>query len=229
MNNTTRHLTLAAAILAIPGLSAPAGAALVKYAYTGNAFTDINLSPGIGDVRDLGVQIEFTVDELLLPKNGRAILDVDDYSSTRVPFSFNFSLGQYYTIDTASFYTNPDNSGKDPHFHTYYVRDARIEFDTDADGHLSGNWDAKINKHEYGRPGLLSGVSIRSFSNGLNSIDSGDLLYLSGSITNNPGAWTRITSPVPEPVSWIFFSIGLGVLLLAKARQVRTARLDTSF
>ena len=231
MINITRHLTLAAAIIAITGLSAPAGAALVQYSYTGNPFTvtDINQGPSVGDIRDLVVRIGFIVDESLLPRNGHVILDARDYSSALVPFKFSFSLvsaslGQIYTINSASFYTPPDNSGIDPHFHTYADRDARIEFDTDANGHLSGNWDAKINDRLYGRPGLLAGTSIRS-SNFVDSVEfsSGEvtaLIYRNGSITNNPGTWTRIT-PVPEPGSWILFSIGLGVLLV-KARQVRT-------
>lgn len=213
MDRIVRYLAITTAILASVGLCTPVNAALVQYTYTGNTFTYID-PPGFGDV---GVNISFIVEESLLPKNGRAILDVDDYSGARIPFTFSFGLGQFYRMDTAAFYTNPNNAGVDPHFQTYYDRSARIEFDTDADGHFSGNWSAVLNKHEYGRPGLLGGVSISSVANGLAAMDSGELIYsVSGSVTGNPGAWTRQLAPVPLPASGFLFGFAIAGLGLSK-------------
>ena len=213
MNTIVRYLALITAILASVGLSTPVNAALIQYTYTGNTFTDIYPS----DFGDVGLNISFSVEESLLPKNGRAILDVDDYSGARIPFSFSFGLGQFYRMDTAAFYTNPSNAGVDPHFQTYYDRSARIEFDTDADGHLRGNWSAVLNKHEYGRPGLLGGVSISSVANGFSSVDSGELIYsVSGSVTGNPGNWTRQLAPVPLPASGFLFGFAIAGLGLRK-------------
>ncbi|CAD6879899.1 hypothetical protein [Methylomonas albis] len=212
MNSIVRYLALTTAILASVGSSTPATAALVQYTYTGNTFTDI-YPPGFGDI---GLNISFIVEESLLPKNGRAVLDVDDYSSGRVPFTFSFGLGQYYKIDTAEFYANPNNAGVDPHFQTYFDRSARIEFDTDAEGHFSGNWSAVLNKHEYGRPGLLGGVSISSSAYSFSSVDSAEFYGVSGSVTGNPGTWVRQLAPVPLPVSGFLFSFAIAGLGLRK-------------
>lgn len=215
MNIIVRYLALTFSIIVSAGLCTPATAALVQYTYTGNTFTDI-YPPGLGDV---GVNISFIVDESLLPKNGRAVLDVDDYSGARIPFTFSFGLGQYFKIDTAGVFTNPNNTGGDPHFQTYYDRSARIEFDTDADGHLRGNWNAVLNKHEYGRPGLLGGVSISSVANGLNSVDAGELIYsLTGSVTGNPGTWERLLAPVPLPSAMLLFGSAVVGLCIGRRR-----------
>ncbi|WP_140914190.1 hypothetical protein [Methylomonas koyamae] len=219
MNTFVRYLALIVALLSFFVLSSlPATAALVRYTYTGNTFTDV-FPLGVGDI---GVNISFVVEETLLPKSGRAILDVDDYTSGRIPFTFIFGLGKYYKIDTTEFYTAPNNNGVDPHFSTYYERSARIEFDTDADGHLTGNWNAALNRHEYGRPGLLGGVSISSVGNGVSSLDAGELMYsFTGSVTGNPGNWTRELASVPVPASGFLFGFVIFGLVSVRLRGNR--------
>lgn len=196
MNPITRYLALSS-ILIFNLLSSPANAALVKYTYIGNAFSsnypETEAPPS--------VTIKFTVDEELLPKNGRAILDNQDYSPNRIPFDFSFSYGEQYgqKIDASTIHI--DNSGVDPHFQLYAVSGVLIEFNTDADGHLSDYWDAKAFLDVYGRPGLLSSTLISSnlFLDTINN----------STLANNPGTWTRTLAPVPLPGGLLLFITAL--------------------
>ena len=47
--------------------------------------------------------------------------------------------------------------------------------------------------------------------------------------TQGTGTANFATSPIPEPASWILFSMGIGILLLTNAHQIRKMRLDTPF
>ena len=205
MNRITCYSTLSAATLAFTLLSSPADAALVQYTYTGNPFSYI--VPGFSE--HLRITIRFTVDEELLPKSGHAILDAHDYSSAQIPFNFSFEQGEGGgTINPATIY--PDQSNVDPHFQTYNEWGARIEFNTDANRHLSGDWDANAFLYTYGRPGLLGGTSIGSYSRGLNSLDSIE----SAQLINSPGIWTRTIVPIPLPGAFLLFVSGLSGLYL---------------
>jgi len=222
MNFHARVFIATSATLAFTSLSFSAGAALVQYNYTGNPFTTISSPPGDA-YPPTHVNINFTVDESLLPKNGHAILLTNDYSDTWIPFSFNFSFGQNYQIDSVGFYDNgrPGAHNDSPSIY----RNVRIEFDTNADGQLKGNWYAAVYKSSEGRAGFYVGISISSSSNGLTPIeDKGEhLIYWgtpdsSGLVANNPGTWTRSLAPVPLPGGILLFGSGIGCLCLSRRR-----------
>jgi len=217
MNRITLYSALASSILIFTLVSSPANAALVKYTYTGNPFSstypETEVSPG--------VTIKFTVDEELLPKNGHVILDAHDYSPTGIPFDFSFSyIGQYGPrIDASTIFI--DNFGVDPHFQLYTDWGARIEFNTDADRHLSGYWNANAFLNVYGRPGLLGSLLISS-NPFLDSVND-------SSIANNPGTWTRTVTPVPLPGGLLFFVSALCGLCCPSFKQFLARMMITNY
>lgn len=197
-----RYFALASSILIFALICSPANAALVKYTYIGNPFSSTYPEPEASS----GVTIKFTVDEALLPKNGHAILDARDYSASAIPFDFSFDYGGQYgpRIDASTVYI--DNSGVDPHFQLYTDWGARIAFNTDTNGHLSGNWDANAFLYVYGRPGLL-GSTVISSNPFLDAVND-------SSIANSPGTWTRTVAPVPLPGGVLLFVSALCGLYL---------------
>lgn len=196
----------AVVILAFTSLSTPAGAVLseIDYSYIGNPFTKIS-----SDFPVSRVSIAFTAYYSLVPKNGRA--NFDNYNLNNLSH-FYFSNGQ-------QIFTSNDN------FSSYTF--INIGFDTDADGNVSGNWSVSASRaHANGTDGTLAfadSITSSLTEDSTSSWLSSSQTFGSAVVTNNPGTWNAsIYAPVPEPVNWIFFSIGLGAILLAKARQIRT-------
>ncbi|MDP3334929.1 MAG: hypothetical protein Q8Q40_10420 [Methylococcaceae bacterium] len=207
MNRNTRYWTLVSSILIFTLLSLPANAALVKYTYTGNPFSYVQ--PETED--HTGLTIWFTVDEALLPKNGLAILKADNDTSAQIPFDFEFSFGYDHWPRIAF---NPSDVTWDPQTDTLTLWNTHIEFNTDSDGHLSSYWLATASKGVFSSSSLIGNTSISSESTGLNTIDSVWSYPFEGSITNNPGTWTRTVVPVPLPGGLLLFVSALSGLCL---------------
>ena len=180
------------AVLACMLLPSATNAELVRYTYTGNAFT--NITPGFPVS---GITLWFTVDDSLVPRNGRAILD-------------SYSVGGLQDY----FFSNGLHTLTSEHTDPYRpYTSAIVSFDSDANGNVSGNWDAHASRAHGNAAGLI-------LSDFVGSTSLQDRTYSLGgfeaSVAGNPGTWT-VSAAVPEPRTFLLFGVGVaGVLVMRR-------------
>ena len=201
--NYNRMSALVAAALALTGLSAPTCAALVQFTYTGTPFD--SFSTGYPFTK---MSIEFTVDDMLVPKNDHFYLQSDSPSQQDSPFkSLSYSDG-YHVVDKKL----PPDYGWGP---------VSVSLITDADGNISQDyWEVAAWLYHN-----LDGFNSENtyISSGKNAPSWGystfDQLYSSsrfstyGARSSGNGTWTRILVPtVPIPGGFLLFGSALGAL-----------------
>jgi hypothetical protein len=197
-------------------LSAPSEAALVTYSYKGNPF-DL----GMGFTLDGPVLIELTIEDALIPKNGRFVLPTTYLSiSSVLPFTHIYidDLGDNGDASEVYPYSLPDWAQE-----SSYGRSISIAFNTDAKGNIR-EWDILSQQHIYpdDQPWLYAHYSVYSYSNGSGlggdyySIDVDGGTFFTG--TASPGTWTRTV--VPLPGSMMLF----GSALAGFFYKIRSAR-----
>jgi hypothetical protein len=195
-------------------LSVPSEAALVTYSYKGNP-----LDLGWGGGRML---IELTIEDALIPKNGRFVLPETDLSiSSVLPFTHIYIDDGGYISDWVSEvypYSLPDGAQG-----SSYEKSISIAFNTDAKGNIR-EWD--IISHQdsiiIDRPWYFWHYRVGSRSNGSGlggdfsdyGVDAGTF----SAYNQNPGTWTRTV--VPLPGSMVLF----GSALAGFFYRIRSAR-----
>jgi hypothetical protein len=217
-------------ILAFTSFSVFAGASTAfKYTYTGNQFDD---PPGVYSPQGY-VSIEFIINELLVPRNGRFVLPITNVNDLSLPLSFKMGAGS--TIIDSSF-TNPDFIPT-----SRYGKSFGISFDTDIEGNIKGSWHviASVQRASpccgssrdfiesvFNVPPFLSADSISSSLswNGPGSPSSSKF-----SVNNSPGLWVRnpttlVPTPnVPIPGAMLLFGCAfVGIFLSKRFSGLRT-------
>ena len=191
MRHCTRHLASLAAVLALTGTGSPVSAALVQYYYLGNSFTDI--ANGFPVSR---VSIWFMADDTVVTPNSHVSLD--SYSAKNL-LDYSFSNG-YHVLSN-----NPAND-------LAVYTSASVSFDTDADGNISGNWNAHAGRAHGNQMGLV----LSDFISSTSVLDSTSSLGgYSASVAGDPGVWARVGAGiVPLPGGLLLFgSSMMGVCL----------------
>jgi hypothetical protein len=130
-----RFLVLTSFILVFAGLSGHAKAALVKYSYIANPFTEYTV-PSLGISKEIPpdpsqvLSMWFIVDDALVPRNGRVELR---NLYTAVSEDNIIEIVDYAGSIGSQIYWRPGGSRLG----------ANLRFDTDAEGNVSGNWYAR--------------------------------------------------------------------------------------
>lgn len=191
MRYCTRQLASLAAVLALTGIGSPASAALVQYSYLGNSFTDI--ANGFPVSR---VSIWFTADDTVITRNSHVFLD--SYSAKNL-LDYSFSNG-YHVLSN-----NPAND-------LAVYTSASVSFDTDADGNISGSWNAHAGRAHGNQQGLV----LNDFISSTSLLDSTSSLgAYSAFVAGDPGVWARGEAgivPLPDGLL-LFGSSMMGVCL----------------
>lgn len=188
------HFSLAlrqsAVALALVAAGGSAQAALVEYVYEGNAFDD----PAAQLQGYTRVRVAFTLDDSLVPRSGRFVMNGHPQLPGFPLVHFAFEDGVNSISDTL-----PAGESLNP---------VSIVFDTDASGAVSGEWRLEATKI-FGvsggpRPDLVAVTIISSSADSQDftsqsSCCSGTFMFTSG----QPGRWTLAPAPVPVPAAWL--------------------------
>jgi hypothetical protein len=219
MNHIHRFLA-SATIFAFAILSMPASGALVTYSYVGN--------PLIDDIDNYStypsVRFEFTIEDFLVPKNGRFELLASDPSKTELPFTYFYVSSGLLRYGTSEIYPFSPND------YNYRQNSISMAFNTDAEGNISKYWQMEVYQSGwYGDfEGNIFSINVGSYFTESDDIArdhasygvDGGAVYGSSSI---PGQWTR-TTVVPIPGAILLFGSVLFSVCMNNMRQSRLAK-----
>lgn len=211
------------ALLILTVLSRPAKAALVKYSYTGNNFTDFSMGNNNYEIPSdypvTSLSFWFIVDDSLVTKNGRTELYHSvtsagpDFDSIAL-IDYHFSNG-YQSIN-----------------YEHLIREwVAASFDTDENGNVTGNWSVAISSFAFFN--TMSSVNyetpagrvVEDYSSSPNHPDhpllpshyiNSGLTDSKISVSGNPGIWTRSLITVPLPGGFLLFASILGCYIIKK-------------
>ena len=183
--------------------------ALYQYEYTSNTITGefFNYSPVLHIPFEGVLTVSFDSDNLL--KGGEGLTDISN-------FAMRFDGDNF---DSAMSY--PVN---DPWMGDYYSAVFAVS-SVDASG-LPTDWDMSINYY-YQPTGRYKSDTIWT-STGSDGVDGRYGIYYeySGkSLISNPGTWT-VTSPVPEPQTYVMMLAGLGMIGFVGRRKQKTNQIE---